>query len=236
MNPKEPFKWRHFQDTIILLNVRWYLRYPLSYRNLKEMMLERGLKIDHSTICRWIHSYSPQIDERTRRHLKLTTDSWKVDETYIKVKGEWKYLYRAVDSEGNTLDFMLSAKRDQKAAKRFFTKVLRAKQNKKPRVINVDKNAAYPPAFEDLKEEKALEPDCELRQVKYLNNRVEQDHRAVKRITRAGLGYKSFHTAWRTIRGIEIMHMINKGQVKGVNKKDVLGQKEFVESLFRIAV
>ena len=159
-----------------------------------------------------------------------------MDETYIKVNGEWKYLYRAVDSEGNTLDFMLSAKRDQKAAKRFLKKVLRARQNQKPRVINVDKNAAYPPAFEDLKEEKLVEEECELRQVKYLNNRVEQDHRAVKRITRAGLGYKSFHTAWRTIRGIEIMHMINKGQVEGVNKKDVVGQKNFVESLFGIAV
>ena len=91
MNPKEPFKWRHFQQEIILLNVRWYLRYPLSYRNLEEMMLERALKVDHSTICRWVHTYSPEIDERTRRHLKLTNDSWKVDETYIKVNGKWKY-------------------------------------------------------------------------------------------------------------------------------------------------
>jgi transposase-like protein len=101
-------------------------------------------------------------------------------------------------------------------------------------VINVDKNAAYPPAFEDLKKENSVEKDCELRQVKYLNNRVEQDHRSVKRITKAGLGYKSFYTAWRTIRGIEIMHMINKGQVEGVNKKDVVAQKNFVESLFGI--
>jgi transposase-like protein len=131
---------------------------------------------------------------------------------------------------------MLSARRDHKAAKRFFKKVLKARHSSKPRVINVDKNGAYPPAFEDLQEEKLVEEDCELRQVKYLNNQVEQDHRAVKRITRAGLGYKSFHTAWRTIRGIEIMHMINKGQVGGVNKKDVVGQKSFVESLFGIAV
>jgi transposase-like protein len=236
MNPKDPFKWRHFQDTIILLNVRWYLRYPLSYRDLEEMMLERGLKVDHTTIYRWVHAYSPEIEKRTRHYLKPTNDSWRVDETYIKVKGKWKYLYRAVDSEGNTLDFMLSAKRDQKAAKRFFNKVLKARHNQKPRVINVDKNAAYPRAFEDLKEEKALEPECELRQVKYLNNRVEQDHRGIKRITRAGLGYQSFHTAWRTIRGIEIMHMINKGQVEGVKKKDVIKQKNFVESLFGIAV
>ena len=236
MNPKEPFKWRHFQKEIILLNVRWYLKYPLSYRNLEEMMKERGLKLDHSTIGRWVLTYSPEIDRRTRRHLKLTNDSWKVDETYIKVNGKWKYLYRAVDSDGNTLDFMLNAKRDKKAAKRFFKKVLKARHNRQPRVINVDKNAAYPPAIKELKSEKMLEEKSELRQVKYLNNRVEQDHRGVKRITNTGLGYKSFHTAWRTIRGIEIMHMINKGQVEGVSKKDVLGQKKFVESLFGIAV
>ncbi len=95
MNPKEPFKWRHFQQEIILLNVRWYLRYPLSYRNLEEMMLERGLKVDHSTICRWVHTYSLEIDKRSRRYLKPTNDSWRVDETYIKVNGKWKYLYRA---------------------------------------------------------------------------------------------------------------------------------------------
>ena len=131
---------------------------------------------------------------------------------------------------------MLNAKRDKKAAKRFFKKVLKAKHNKQPRVINVDKNAAYPPAIEELKQEKILEKKSEVRQIKYLNNLVEQDHRSVKRITNAALGYQSFHTAWRTIRGIEIMHMINKGQVEGVSKKDILGQKKFVEAIFGIAV
>ena len=226
MNPKEPFKWRHFQQEIILLNVRWYLRYPLSYRNLEEMMLERGLKVDHSTIGRWVLTYSPEIERRSRRYLKPTNDSWKVDETYIKVKGEWKYLYRAVDSEGNTLDFMLSARRNKKAAKRFFKKVLKARHNRKPRVINVDKNAAYPPAIEALKSEKMLEEKSKLRQVKYLNNLVEQDHRVIKKITNAGLGYKSFHTACRTIRGIEIMHMINKGQVEGEAQKGCFRAEE----------
>ena len=236
MNPQQPFKWRHFQKDVILLNVRWYLKYPLSYRNLEEIMLERGLKVDHSTIARWVLNYAPQIDEKTRRHLKLTNDSCQVDETYIKVKGKWKYLYRAVDSEGNTLDFMLSARRNKKAAKRFFQKVLKAKHSQQPRVINVDKNAAYPPAIEELKSEKVLEEKSEIRQVKYLNNLVEQDHRGVKRITNAALGYKSFYTAWRTIRGIEIMRMIYKGQVEGVNSKDVLAEKKFINSLFGIAV
>jgi len=100
MNPAEPFKWRHFQSEIILLNVRWYCRYPLSYRNLEEMMIERGLEVDHSTINRWVLSYAPELDQRTRPHLKLTNDSWKIDETYIKVRGTWKYLYRAIDSDG----------------------------------------------------------------------------------------------------------------------------------------
>ena len=236
MNSKEPFKWRHFQKDVILLNVRWYLKYPLSYRNLEEMMKDRGLKVDHSTIGRWVLIYSPQIDEKARRHLKLTNDSWKVDETYIKVQGKWKYLYRAVDSQGNTLDFMLSARRNKQAAKRFFKKVLKARQNRQPRVINVDKNAAYPPAIEELKSDKVLEEKSKIRQVKYLNNLVEQDHRGVKRITNAALGYQSFHTAWRTIRGIEMMRMIYKGQVKEVSRNDVLAEKKFINSLFGIAV
>jgi IS6 family transposase len=235
MNPKQPFKWRHFQSEMILLNVRWYLRYPLSYRDLEEMMLERGLKVDHSTICRWVQTYSPEIDKRTRRFLKPTNDSWKVDETYIRVNGECKYLYRAIDSEGNTLDFMLSARRNKKAAKRFFKKVLKSNHNRKPRVINTDKDKAYPPAVKDLKKEGNLNEESELRRVKYLNNPIEQDHRFVKKITSAGLGYKSFYTAWRTIRGIEILHAINKGQVEGVNNRDSIAQKEFVESLFEIA-
>jgi transposase, IS6 family len=152
------------------------------------------------------------------------------------VKGKWKYLYRAVDSEGNTLDFMLSARRNKQTAKRFFKKVLKSKHNQHPRVINVDKNPAYSPAIEELKSEELLEEESKIRQVKYFNNLVEQDHRGVKRITNAALGYQSFYTAWRTIKGIEIMRMIYKGQVKGVSKKDVLAEKKFIASLFGVAV
>jgi transposase-like protein len=153
MNPQDPFKWRHFQSDLILLNVRWYWRYSLSYRDLEEMMQERGVNVDHSTICRWVQAYAPEIDKRMRPHLSPTNDSWRVDETYIKVKGEWKYLYRAVDSQGNTLDFMLSAKRDVRSAERFFRKTLNANHTQNPRVVNVDKNAAYPPAIETLKQQ-----------------------------------------------------------------------------------
>jgi transposase, IS6 family len=182
MNSQHPFKWRHFQSEIILLCVRWYLRYSLSYRDLEEMMRERGLDVDHTTIYRWVQHYAPELERRYRPHVKPTTDSWRVDETYIKVKKEWVYLYRAVDSQGNTLEFFLSPTRDAQAAKRFFLKTLAASQSREPRVINVDKNAAYPKAFAELKAQGHLPESCELRQVKYLNNLVEQDHRFIKRL------------------------------------------------------
>ncbi len=178
--------------------VRWYLRYALSYRNLEEIMMERGLSVDHTTIYRWVMIYAPEMEQRTRKYLKPTNDSWRVDETYIKVKGQWKYLYRAVDSNGNTLDFMLSAKRDHQAAKRFFKKVLKARHNQQPRVINVDKNAAYPIAVEELKQEEFLSQGCELRQEKYLNNIIEQDHRFTKKLAKHKMYFQYFHTAWRT--------------------------------------
>ena len=118
----DPFKWRHYEAEIILTCVRWYLRYALSYRDLEEMMTERGLSVDHSTIFRWVQRYSPELDRRCRPHLKPTNDSWRVDETYVKVRGKWMYLYRAVDSTGQTLDFLLNETRSTRAAKRFFRK------------------------------------------------------------------------------------------------------------------
>ena len=229
------FKWRHFQADIILLNVRWYCRYALSYRDLEEMMQERGVEVDHSTINRWVLQYAPELDKRIRPLLRSTNDSWRVDETYIKVKGRWKYLYRAVDSQGNTLDFLLSAKRNASAAERFLQKTLNASHTQSPRVINVDKNAAYPAAVDDLKADEQLPGTTELRQVKYLNNRVEQDHRFIKRLTKPGMGFGSFNTARRTLRGFEAMNMIRKGQVQGANKGDVRASIELVSQLFGIA-
>src|SRR6185436_16495894 len=136
----DPFKWRHYESEIILLCVRWYLRYALSYRDLEEMMIERGLSVDHTTIYRWVQAYAPELEKRIRTHLRSTNDSYRVDETYIKIKGAWKYLYRAVDSTGQTFDFMLIAKRDARAAKRFFRKMLKASKHQSPQVINVDQN------------------------------------------------------------------------------------------------
>jgi transposase, IS6 family len=236
MAEQNPFKWCHFQPDIILLCIRWYLRYSLSYRDLEEMMLERGLHVDHTTIYRWVHHYAPELDRRCRPHLKTTADSWRVDETYVKIKGVWTYLYRAVDSAGNTLDFWLSETRDSEAAKRFFHKALTAAHTVTPRVINVDKNAAYPKALKELKAEGIVPESCELRQVKYLNNRIEQDHRFIKRLTKPGMGFFSCETAERTLQGYEAMNMIRKGQVKGGGKGDILGQVAFIANLFRVAV
>jgi len=234
MTSQSLFKWRHFLPEIILLNVRWYCRYSLSYRDLEEMMAERGVKVDHSTINRWVLEYAPELERRIRPHLNRTNDSWRVDETYIQVKGEWKYLYRAVDSQGNTLDFLLSAKRDGKAAARFFRKVLKADHTQTPRVINVDKNAAYPTAVDALKDEKTLSQTVEFRQNKYLNNLIEQDHRYVKRIVKPMMGFQSFSTARRTLRGIEAMGMIRKGQVKGIKQGDSVSPANFIEELFGV--
>jgi transposase, IS6 family len=234
MAEQHPFKWRPFQSEIILLCVRWYLRYPLSYRQLEEMMLERGLHVDHTTIYRWVQFYAPELDRRCRPFVKATADSWRVDETYIKVKKEWVYLYRAVDSQGNTLDFFFSPTRDAKAAKCFFLKTLAATHTGEPRVINVDKNAAYPKAFAELKVAGLMAENCELRQVKYLNNVVEQDHRFIKRLTKPGMGFFSFETAGRTLQGFEVMNMIRKGQLQGVDKGDVGGQVALVARLFGV--
>ena len=167
------FKWKHYEGDIILLNVRWYLKYPLSYRNLKEMMIERGIQVDHSTIMRWVHQYSPELEKKIRRHLRLTNYSWRVDETYIKVKGKWIYFYRAVDSDGDTIDFMLSSKRNRTAAKRFLKKALSSNRNQIPILITVDKNPAYPSAIDKLKNDEILPKSIGIQQIKYLNNIIE---------------------------------------------------------------
>jgi IS6 family transposase len=182
------FKYRHYEAEIILLCVRWYLRYSLSYRDLEEIMVERGLSVDHTTIFRWTQHYSPILERKCRAKLKPTNSSWRVDETYIKVKGQWMYLYRAVDSDGNTVEFMLSESRDAVSAKRFFRKALRSRHTAPPCVINVDRNPAYPKAIGKLKKKGTLPRDCELRPIKYLNNLIEQDHHFIKRRVNPGMG------------------------------------------------
>ena len=193
------------------------------------------MSVDHTTVWRWVQRYAPEINKRMRLHLKMSGTSYRVDETYIKVSKTCKYLYRAIDSTGNTIEFMLSAKRDVSAANRFFRKMMRADHRRLPFSISVDKNAAYPEAFATLQKEKVLPQDCKLRRVKYLNNIIEQDHRFVKKRVRACLGYRSFDTAERTIQGVEAINMMRKGQVKRLDRSDAMGQAKFVKSLFGIA-
>jgi transposase-like protein len=232
---KSPFKWRHFEPSLILLCVRWYCRYQLSYRDVEQMMRERGLDVDHSTVFRWVQRYAPEINKRIRPHLKMSGASFRVDETYIKVGKSCKYLYRAVDKEGQTIEFMLSAKRDVSAAKRFFKMMMRAEHRRLPFSISVDKNAAYPEAFSASQAERVVPKDCKLRRVKYLNNVIEQDHRFIKKKVRASQCFKSFQTAERTLEGIESINMMRKGQVKRLAGSDARGQAAFVASLFGIA-
>jgi IS6 family transposase len=232
MSQPKHFRYRHYQAEIILLCLRWYLRYSLSYRDLEQMMGERGLSVAHTTIYRWVQHYAPVFEKRCRAKLRLINDSWRVNETYIKVKGEWMYLYGAVDSEGNTVEFMLSPTRDAPTAKRFFRKALRARHTIPPRVINVDKNPSYPKAAGKRKKKGTLPPGCVLRPIKCLNNLIEQDHRFIRRRTKPGMGFWSLETAWRTLQRYEGMHQLRKGQILGTTRGDILSQVRFVNRAF----
>ncbi|WP_141543300.1 IS6 family transposase, partial [Bacillus toyonensis] len=220
-----------YQPNIILLTVRWYLRCNLSFRDLVEMMEERGLSLAHTTIMRWVHQYGPELNERVRKYLKATNDSWRVDETYIKIKGKKMYLYRAIDSEGNTIDFYLSRKRDAKAAKYFLKKALASCHATKPRSITADGDKAYPIAIRELKKEKCIPHSTPLRVKKYVNNIIEQDHRFIKKRIWNMLGLKSLQTAKKMIAGIEAMHMVKKGQTLQ-GKKSVQRQIYLINNLF----
>jgi len=203
------FKGAHFPQDIILTGVRWYVAYPLSTRNVEELMRERGVHVDHSTINRWVIKYSPQLEDAFHRRKRPVWVSWRMDETYIRIKGEWRYLYRAVDKYGQTIDFLLTEHRDTEAALRFLTKAIR--RHRVPETITIDGSEANEAAIKRYNEEHGTA--IIIRQVKYLNNIVEQDHRGVKRVTRPMLGFKSFDAAQGTLAGIELMHMIKKRQM-----------------------
>ena len=204
------FKGRHFQQDMILQSVRWYLAYSLSYRDIEELMQERGFSVDHSTINRWVLHYSPQLEAAFRLKKKRVGNRWRMDETYIKVKGQWKYYYRAIDKQGNTIDFLLTATRDTQAALRFLKKAI--KENGKPSLVNIDQSGANKAGLKQMNRDHNKR--IKIRQCKYLNNIIEQDHRRIKRLTRPMLGFKNFHAAQRTLAGIEVMAMIKKGQIK----------------------
>jgi transposase-like protein len=183
-----------------------------------------------------VQKYAPEINKRIRPHLKMSGTSYRLDETYVKVGTQWKYLYRAIDSTGQTIEFMLSARRDVSAAKRFFKKLMRADHRRLPFTIGTDKHASYPEAFATSIKEKILPFDCKLRRVKYLNNVIEQDHRAIRRRWRAMQCFRSFNTAERTLEGIESINMLRKGQVKSLDRNDAMGQARFVAGLFGAAI
>lgn len=221
------FKGRHFEKDMILQSIRWYLAYALSYRDIEELMAERGLTVDHSTVNRWVIRYAPQLEKEFRQKKRQVGNRWRLDETYLKVRGKWKYFYRAVDKQNNTIDFLLTAKRDKKAALRFFNKAVN--NNCQPSLVNIDKSGTNKSAINVYNNENNTR--IEIRQCKYLNNVVEQDHRFIKRITRPMLGFKNFHCAQKTLVGIELIRMLKKGQ----QRYSAVGDKSAVELFYALA-
>ena len=222
------FKRLHYPVEVILVCVRWYVAYPLSLRHLEEMMAERGITVDHSTIHRWAIKMLPVLAAICRRRKRPVGKSWRMDETYIKVAGQWKYLYRAVDKSGDTVDFLLRAKRDHAAARAFFERAIGL--HDVPDKIAIDKSGANTAAIFSIQADSGLA--ITLRQSKYLNNIVEQDHRAIKRVARPMLGFKTFRCARIIIAGIEMMHMIRKGQLGAIKDQTSSAPNQFYSLAF----
>ena len=220
------FKGRHFPDYVILMAVRWKVAYALSYKDIEELMSERGVTVDHSTAQRWVVKYSPQLEKEFRKRKKGVGVSWRMDETYIKANGKHLYLYRAVDKNGQTVDFKLSEKRDRKAVMKFFDKAIGS--SGLPEKITIDKSGANTAACHRLNLlillSGAYSLLIDVRRIKYLNNIVEQDHRFIKKITKHTKGFKSFASAEATIAGIELHHMLKKDQMLGAENMTVWEQ------------
>jgi len=204
------FKGRHFDRLLIIQSVRWYITFKLSYRDVCSLMAERGVTVVHTTVMRWVQHYVPVFEKRWMKYARPAGTSWRVDETYIRVKGKWTYLYRAVDKQGRTVDFLLSEKRDTATAKRFFIKAIG--NNAAPAKITLDGYEASHRAVSELKAEGMLPAGVEVRTSKYLNNLIEQDHRRVKQRYYPMLGFKRFSNAAVTLSGIELAQKIRKGQ------------------------
>ena len=220
---RKVLKRLHYPIEVMLTCVRWYVAYPLSLRHVEEMMQERGVFVDHVTVHRWAIKMLPVLAAVFRRRKRPVGRSWRMDETYIKVSGKWKYLYRAVDRDGDTVDFLLTSKRDLAAARRFLECAINL--HDVPEKITIDKSGANTAATESVKADACV--DIVMRQNKYFNNIVEQDHRAIKRITRPMMGFKSFWSARIIIAGIETMHMVKKGQMNGPNGQTMSAADQF---------
>jgi transposase, IS6 family len=228
------FKRRRFSVEIILLCVRWYCKYGISYRDLAEMMQERGVAVDPSTIFRWVQRYAPEIEKRIRPYRGPRSRSWRVDETYVRVGGNWKYLFRAVDKHGRLIAFMLSDRRNTDAAYRFLRKAIKAMSHYPPSSITTDKLASYPRAILRLQNEGLLPDDVVHRTSKYLNNILEADHGALKRVIRPTRGFQTMTTAAATLTGFEIMRMIRRGHCI-LRKHQATGEIRLIDQLFGLA-
>jgi transposase, IS6 family len=228
------FKRRRFPVEIILLCVRWYCKYGISYRDLAEMMRERGVSVNPSTIFRWVQRYAPEIEKRMRPYQGPRSGSWRVDETYVRVGGNWKYLFRAVDKHGQLIAFMLSDRRNTNAAYRFLRKAIKAMSHYPPSSITTDKLASYPKAIIRLQNEGLLRKDVVHRTSKYLNNILEADHGALKRMIRPTRGFQTMKTAAATLKGFEIMRMIRRGHCIQRDRR-ATGEIRLVNQLFGLA-
>jgi transposase-like protein len=235
MTTARAFRGFRFPAEVILWAVRWYLQFGLSYRDLERMLADRGVQVDHVSLYRWVQRFAPELERRVRRQLRPCRGPWHVDETYVRVGGAWRYLYRAVDGSGQTIDFLLSATRDKRAAKRFFRKALARGNTRNPRTIVTDRLKSYPGALRELKRDGELGRFTRHRRGRWLNNRVEQDHRRIKRRTRPMLGFKGFRTARRTLAGVEAMAMLAQGQVRAAPRNDMPAQRAFVHQVFGLA-
>ena len=221
---RPPLFWkRKFEPQVIVTCVRWYLRFCLSLRDLEELMAERGLTVDHTSIWRWTQTYGPEVNRRLHGELKRKSSTWHMDETFVRIAGKWKYLFRAVDAHGQTVDFYLSETRDREAAKLFLQRALANADNRRPHVFARDGLRSYPAAIRELQAEGHLSRNCRQRTRRYCNNRIESDHRHVKRRLRAMQGPRTAATAWAVIQGIEAANIIRKGQVLGITRQNLHG-------------
>jgi putative transposase len=210
------FKHHRFPKSIILQAVYFKLRFTLSYRDVEELLQIRGVEVDHSTIQRWVFKFSPEVEKNMNKRKRQVGSSWRMDETYIKVGGKDRYLYRAVDKFGNTVDFLLTKRRMKGSAQKFLNKAIG--NNSKPRVINIDKSGANKSGIRSINRELLTVKKIKIRQCKYLNNIVEQDHRNIKRRISIDTGFKEFESAQRTLAGIEVVNIIRKGQIADSRK------------------
>ncbi|MBD2749212.1 IS6 family transposase [Microvirga sp. BT688] len=225
------FKRRRFPAEIILLCVRWYCKYGISYRDLAEVMEEAGVAVDPSTIFRWVQRYAPEIEKRVRQYQGHRLGSWRVDETYVRVGGRWRYLFRAVDKFGRLIASMLAERRDTGVTYHFLRKALKTMSDYPPSSITTDKLASYPKAIQRLQTDGLLSKDVEHRTSKYLNNILEADHGALKRVIRPTRGFQTMKTAIATLKGFEIVRMTRRSHCIQRERR-ATGEIRLVNQLF----